>query len=300
MKFREFCRSVVALLLFCCALDSAAAAPADAQKHFLWKVTGDKGVAYLLGTIHFGKADLYPLPAPIEDAFKKSDILIEEVDLSRAQEKERVSELAVARGTYPTGDSVVRHIAVATRQRLLDYVKTNRLNNNYVKYKPWLLSLTIEELAAKKVGLDRAHGLNDHFLHEAGQMDKSVRGLETADSQLEMLTSFNDEQQEQMLLATLIEAAKEPETIKRIIDAWHAGDAPAMNDIVSETVKKFPVLQPYMEKILYKRNDQMTSKIENMLKDSKVYFVAVGAGHLVGERGILAQLRSKNYKIEQL
>ena len=49
-----------------------------------------------------------------------------------------------------------------------------------------------------------------------------------------------------------------------------------------------------------RRNDGMTQKIEQFLTTPKIYFVAVGAGHLTGERGILAQLRGKNYTIEQL
>jgi len=48
------------------------------------------------------------------------------------------------------------------------------------------------------------------------------------------------------------------------------------------------------------RNDAMTQKIEAFLKMPKTMFVAVGAGHLTGERGILAQLRGKHYEIEQL
>ena len=61
----------IAALACCCALAGAAApaAEAGAPKHFLWKVTGPKGVVYLLGTIHAGKADFYPLPSIIEDSF---------------------------------------------------------------------------------------------------------------------------------------------------------------------------------------------------------------------------------------
>ena len=36
------------------------------------------------------------------------------------------------------------------------------------------------------------------------------------------------------------------------------------------------------------------------MQTPKTYFVAVGAGHLSGERGILSQLRGKHYEIEQL
>ena len=70
----------IAALALCCFASAGAAPPAagdGAPKHFLWRVTGSKGVVYLLGTIHVGKADFYPLPPIIEDSFKKADRLIE-------------------------------------------------------------------------------------------------------------------------------------------------------------------------------------------------------------------------------
>ena len=51
--------------------EAVPAAGDGAPKHFLWRVTGPKGVVYLLGTIHVGKADFYPLPSIIEDSFKR-------------------------------------------------------------------------------------------------------------------------------------------------------------------------------------------------------------------------------------
>ena len=48
------------------------------------------------------------------------------------------------------------------------------------------------------------------------------------------------------------------------------------------------------------RNDAMSAKIEQFLATPKTYFVAVGAGHLIGERGILAQLRARQFAVDQL
>ena len=55
-----------------------------------------------------------------------------------------------------------------------------------------------------------------------------------------------------------------------------------------------------MTKLFDDRNTAMTAKIEQFLQTPESYFVAVGAGHLVGEQGILSQLRRKNFTVEQL
>jgi len=44
----------------------------------------------------------------------------------------------------------------------------------------------------------------------------------------------------------------------------------------------------------------MAKQIEGFLQTSKTYFVAVGAGHLIGEQGILSQLRQKHFQVDQL
>ena len=44
----------------------------------------------------------------------------------------------------------------------------------------------------------------------------------------------------------------------------------------------------------------MTSKIEGYLNAGGSYFVIVGAGHLIGERGMVELLKSKGYIVEQL
>jgi uncharacterized protein YbaP (TraB family) len=43
----------------------------------------------------------------------------------------------------------------------------------------------------------------------------------------------------------------------------------------------------------------MSSRIEGFLRTKETSFVAVGAAHLIGERGILEMLRNKGYTVKQ-
>jgi uncharacterized protein YbaP (TraB family) len=43
----------------------------------------------------------------------------------------------------------------------------------------------------------------------------------------------------------------------------------------------------------------MTAKIREYLTTGKIYFVVVGAGHVVGEEGIVSQLRRDGYEVTQ-
>src|SRR3982750_3195487 len=73
-----------ALRLAVAALALALVAPLQAApaKSFVWKASGKGTVVYLAGSIHMLSPDFYPLSPAFEDAFKDSDLLVEEVDLA--------------------------------------------------------------------------------------------------------------------------------------------------------------------------------------------------------------------------
>ena len=299
MKFGRLLPPLLVLAVVCVGWASQAGEPQAVQKHFLWKVTGGNGVAFLFGTVHVGKADIYPLAAIIEDSFKQSDILVEEVDPANAAEAQRRSQNILKGAIYPDGDGVANHLSETTRARLAEYAKAGQLGADYARAKPWLLSLMIVQRQLQQMGFDPSKGLDRHFIQEARRMDKPIEGLETADFQLRMFSSFSEELQDQLLLATLVDAEQATEILDRTMEAWRSGNIAAMEDLITRDVREYPFLKTLKEKMFYERNDAMTRKIEAFLETGKTYFVAVGAGHLVGERGIVNQLRRKNYRVEQ-
>ena len=299
MKMGKFLPPLSALAVLCLALAGHAGEPAAAQKHFLWKVTGGNGVVFLFGTVHVGKKDLYPLASVIEDSFKQSDILVEEIDPANSLESLRLAQDIIKGGMYPAGDSIANHLTEETRARLTEYAKAGQLGADYTRAKPWLLSLMIIQHQLKEMGFDPSKGLDQHFMQEARDTHKAIEALETADSQLRMFSSFSDELQDQLLLTTLLDASEATEIVDRTLEAWSSGNTEAMDELINRDVRDHPVLQPLMETMFYERNDAMARKIEKFLETGKTYFVAVGAGHLVGERGIVNQLRRKDYTVEQ-
>jgi len=304
MKHRGIWRICLLLLFVSLAPLARASEPAAeaGQKLFCWKVTGPEGGAvYLLGTIHVGRAEFYPLPAVIENSFKAADTLVTETDLTEPQGSSRLLKLLLEKGTYPRGDTVENHIGAETRAHLAHYVATSKeLGSDYTHLKPWFLSVAIAIVEAKRAGLNTNEGIDRHFVDQATAMKKPIGTLETSEFQLELMNSFSDELQDQLLLAALLDTEKKPEVMGQLLQAWKSGDAERLHETTTRYLRDYPVLKPLFEKMFDQRNGAMTQKIEEFLKTPKTIFVAVGAGHLTGERGILAQLRAKNYEIEQL
>jgi uncharacterized protein len=303
MRFWKRALAIAALKVCCCVLAGAAARAAEdgAPKHFLWKVTGPRAVVYLLGTIHAGKADLYPLPSIIEDSFQKADTLIEEIDINQPTEAARVQPGLIETGSYPNGDTISNHLSEVTRSHLAEWVKKGGLPESAIaNMRPWLVSMLVGLSEMKRMGYDPSYGLDLHFLEEARQAHKPIGAMEDAGSQIKLFSSLSEGLQDRLLLSSLVDMEKLPDVVDLLTRAWQSGDTAALQQVITSSARDYPQLKPLMIKLLDERNTAMTAQIERFLQTSKSYFVAVGAGHLVGANGILSQLRRKNFKLEQL
>ena len=292
-------RCILAVALLCCGW--AAHADDKPQKHFFWKVTGDKGTVYLLGTIHVGRPDFYPLPPVVEESFKKSSMLVLEVDPSDKDDLKAAATYIARTGVYPFGDAIGNHLSELTRARFAQYAGMNHLDGKLIAHlRPWAARFFIGQSEAKQMGLKGGLGIDDHFYKEATAMNKPVAGLESMVDHYRLFAEFPDEMQDELLLLTVVDAKNEAEKMTELFDTWKSGDMDALEKLLRAPQQEYPFLKPLMVKMLDDRNDKMVEKIEGVLRTPKTYFIAVGAGHMVGERGLIAQLRAQHFKIEQM
>ena len=112
-------QKVLAGLLYACvaALPQAAAQDAQAvKKGLFWKATSGTNTIYLLGSIHLGSKDMYPLPKEFEDAYASSRTLVVEVDLNKV-DMQKMQAAVFSKGLYGGGDSLWEHVSPETRRR---------------------------------------------------------------------------------------------------------------------------------------------------------------------------------------
>ncbi len=80
--------------------------------------------------------------------------------------------------------------------------------------------------------------------------------------------------------------------------AWRSGNNAQLKKVALDTwIDRFPEIY---HSLLIERNNNWIPQIEKMLRTKEVEFVLFGALHLVGDDGILAQLKARGYKIENL
>lgn len=265
-------------------------------KNFLWKATGKGSVVYLAGSIHMLSPDFYPLNPVFDDAFKDSDLLVEEVDLGEMLGPGSQMQ-ALMRGMLPAGQTLDKVLSPETLALVTKAAKDLGAPIEALqRFKPWMLALTLEGLELASAGFDPELGLDKHFYDLAKEGGKAVQGLETVDYQLSRLDEMTQAQQDRMLAQTLKEIATEKASVAKLTTAWKTGDADAVAKLVLGNLKQEPVLY---ERLLVERNKNWLPKIEALFSRKGHALVLVGAAHLVGPDGLIAMLKAKGYSIEQ-
>ena len=82
------------------------------------------------------------------------------------------------------------------------------------------------------------------------------------------------------------------EEFQVLLDAYKSQDVEQVYEVIINT----PQFNQYADLLLYERNAAWIPDIEQYIK-SKPTFIAVGAGHLGSERGVLALLRKAGYTV---
>ena len=270
----------------------------QSQKNFLWRVQSKTNTVYVLGSIHFLKKEVYPLNQKIENAFDQSEFLVVEANVNDIT-KIDIQKL-VDSALYLDLETLEKHVSTETYELIKKELGRLGLPLEMInRQKPWFLALVLESLELLKLGFDPNYGIDKYFLSKA-EGKKKILELESLDYQISLLSNLFDKDQELFLLYTLRDLNILEQELSRLMQAWISGDTKSMESILTRGISEDKGLSSIFEKLIYERNKRMVSKIEDFLRTKEIYFVIVGAGHLVGDRGIIEILKGKGYIVEQL
>jgi uncharacterized protein YbaP (TraB family) len=288
--------ALVAVVAVAAAIAMSGARPHAAGRTFMWKATRQQGAVYLVGSVHMLTKDFYPLAPALEAGFKDSDLLVEEVDLSEMLAPDTQFSL-LARGMLPAGQTLDKVVSAPTMALV-----NARLGNLGMplaalqQFKPWFLAMTLMAVEWEKAGFDASLGLDKHFYDRALTDRKTIQGLETTEFQISRFDGMTMSQQDRFLASSLKDLDSEKASVQTIADAWKAGDLPTVERLVLQDVKDDPFMY---QRLLVERNRNWLPKIDALFSRPGHAFVVVGAAHLVGPDGLIAQLKAKGARVDQ-
>jgi uncharacterized protein YbaP (TraB family) len=246
---------------------------------------------YLGGSVHALRSSDYPLPAAYNHALDACSRVVFEDD-PKAEAKE-AKELLRA-GTYPKGDSLKKHVDPRTYAYMRRFFAlVNVPENEFAKYRPWLINVLLSSPTSEHWQL----GVEQYLGRRAAASSKPVFGLESAKEHNAFFIELSDRESEAFLLILFINAAREGSNGANLIGAWRRGDAETVHRIIYDSFQDYPSLA---RRLIDVRNQNWLPKIDRYLRSGQTHFVVVGAGHMGGPNGLLALLKARGCKIEQL
>ena len=271
---------------------STKAVSAETDKPPFYQVQWQGKSAYLLGSIHIGRADFYPLPTQIETALGKAKGLVVEVDMNKADSNALLRQYGRADKTkgldWQSRDK-------QTVESMTPYcAATANVCQSIQSFAPWLQATQVNLIRYNNLGYSTDYGVDMQLMARHAALP--VYQLETAESQFQLLASFDSQAQWSMVR----EAISTSDTdLLSLIAAWRSGNEAELDSIMQEQMGGEGDTE-MLEKILWRRNHVMADGIIKLMGSTEVtapLFVVVGAGHVVGDKSVMQLLEQAGAKV---
>ena len=280
------------------------------QAQLLWKISGNglQKPSYIIGTYHLAPVSFTDSIKGLKAALDASEQVYGEIVMADLASPEN-QQKAQAAMMLPDGQTLDKLFTADEMTRINALVKsvlgvdmTNPMVAQQLgKLTPYALQVQLGVLIylKKHPGFNPNEGFDSYFQKEAAAKGKGVGGLETFDFQINTLyKSTTMERQKQLLLCMADNLEFTEEQTENVVKAFFTQDLDgiekAMDAKLNNTCDGTPEEK---ETLIYSRNDNWMKQMPEIMKQKGTFF-AVGAGHLPGERGLLAQLKKAGYTVE--
>ena len=281
-----------------------------AQAQLLYRITGGglKAPSYIVGTYHLAPPAFADSITGLKKAIDEVAQVYGEVDMAVMMQPANVNKV---RQAMDMTDGT-------TLDKLLSPDEMNRLNAlmkelfgadlthpvlaqqmNKLSPQAMVTQLTMLMFLKRTPNFDASSQLDGHIQNMARDKKKKVGGLETIDDQIKALYKGIPYSRQKTLLMCLVDnRAWMEQQMDDMVKAYFSQDLDEVQRVNDETLNSDCDATDEEKSILVdNRNDAWMKKLPALFKASPT-LVAVGAAHLVGEKGLLAQLRKAGYTVE--
>lgn len=264
----------------------------------LWEATLGDRKAYLFGTIHAVPAGATWLSPRIEQAVADSATLVLEVtDLAEERRERRTFELLgrgkdlppIADRLEPSDRALLDRIAARAPDAL----------HGLDGYESWAAALLVSAAASGDLDLSNAEAGEARFEAIFARQGKPVLGLETVSGQLGLFDRLPETDQRTLLVQSIREAGDARALYDGLYKSWAGGDLAALE---RQFVAPLASHDGLRIALIDGRNARWARRIDQLAASRAhgTLFIAVGAGHLLGQGSVQARLTALGWTVKRL
>lgn len=290
---------VVAATVPLLAAHDGRAEPVPYGQGLLWKVQkGRTAPNHVFGTIHLSDERVNDIPKPVRGALERSQSLSVEMVIA-PDDATRLLNLM----TYRNGRTLERAIGKQLFNRTVKAISPLGLNaRNIRKFKPWYVSALVGTHPDEAMRRSGGRMPLDASLARLAQMRGSrLYGLETFEEHFALFNGLSEKDQITMLKHAIAGSPRVRLYYERMVRSYLARDLAALASHVSDfNASLEPGLRRAIEeKLLFSRNRTMARRMQKRFREGRA-FVAVGAAHLPGKKGVLQILAHRGFTVERV
>jgi uncharacterized protein YbaP (TraB family) len=259
----------------------------------LWRIHAPgRRSSYLLGTIHSADQRVTRLREAVAVALDGCDRFVMEMKL----DTDAFMQFGTSMMLAPDSD-LKSLIGEKMFDRVVQAMASYGMPEQVVRQlKPWAV-IAVLSMPQSSGGM-----ILDLVLYQrATGNGKPASGLESAGEQLAVFEGLSLQDQIELLDMTLKNLPFQQQMFEQLIEAYAADDLKRLTDIaqLDHEQSRSASARRFMTRLNDDRNRRMVQRIIPFLEQGNT-FIAVGALHLAGPRGILALLRQKGYISESV
>jgi uncharacterized protein YbaP (TraB family) len=252
---------------------------------------------YLLGSIHALPETVRWRSPEIEAAIDKADVFGFEIAMD-ANAMASARTIIQQKGILPEGQSLRAMLSPEAQTNFDKAVATSGIPAAAIdRMRPWLaaLTLTVTQML-KQSAASPTSGIDMVMTREAVARNKEQVYMETFEDQLKLMMPEGDDLEIKPFESALKLIVTQNFSLEKLLGAWGSGDSGKIEGMFKDQLKGH---DKERRMLLDDRNKAWVKKIETMLDtEDKVFFITVGAGHLVGKDGVPNLLRRAGYKVD--
>ena len=281
------------------------AATLGAQAQLLWKVSGnglDKP-SYLFGTYHLASLGIKDSIAALPQVQQDVQQVYGEIIMADMMKPETLMQMQ--QQMMLPADTTLKSLFSPAEfetitQAVQEYLKVDIALLDRMKPAALFQQLTVLFYLKHTPGYNPQEQLDASFQQDATKAGKKVGGLETVQSQLDILFNKPLRRQAEDLYCFLSDPAKAERQAKELIAAYAAQNLDTVLRLMEEKEgTKCDPTPEEMAQLLYDRNHNWAKQMPALMQAAPTLFV-IGAGHLPGEQGLIKLLQGKGYTVEPL
>lgn len=268
----------------------------------LWKISGNglEKPSYLFGTHHIAPVSVIDSVPGMNDAIANSDKIYGEMIMSEA--------------TSPQAQQVMMGYAMAPQDSLLTTVlapaQLDSLNtmlkrymgpmgsaNQFAQLKPAMLSTLLALMQSQTIfpNFNPQQQLDGEIQKRGAAIGKEIGGFETIQDQCNALFGSSIIEQAESLMDMVRHDDQSAEMAKKLAQAYLSGDLNAMLALMEDPANG--ASEEWTERMINRRNANWMRVMAGLLPTASV-LIAVGAGHLPGDAGLISLLRKNGYSVD--